>query len=57
VEETKWMFEDLKSQIPWQEKNIKVQGKHIQPNEKLLRKITNGSGNFKLAYMEITLHA
>jgi hypothetical protein len=26
VEETKWMFEELKSQIPWQEKNIKVQG-------------------------------
>ena len=28
VEETKWIFDELKSQIPWQEKNIKVQGNH-----------------------------
>ena len=50
VEETKWMFEDLKSQIPWQEKNIKVQGQyHPQP------RLTAWFGDLPYQYSGLTL--
>lgn len=50
VEETKWMFEDLRSEIPWQEKNIKVQGQyHRQP------RLTAWFGDFPYQYSGLTL--
>lgn len=50
LEETKWMFEDLECHIPWQEKNIKVQGQyHRQP------RLTAWFGDFPYTYSGLTL--
>ncbi|XP_028412746.1 alpha-ketoglutarate-dependent dioxygenase alkB homolog 3-like isoform X3 [Dendronephthya gigantea] len=50
MDETKWMFNDLESQIPWQEKNIKVQGHyHRQP------RLTAWFGDFSYEYSGLTL--